>query len=75
MHEKTMNDSAVKSVIDTKFVYLVVDTHASRENRKLAHKFEVEGVPAYVILDENDHVKKHGDGYKDKEEFIKWLMM
>ena len=43
------------------------------EERKIAEKYRVQNVPAYIIIDPNEKIVKSGQGYKSEKEFLLWL--
>ena len=68
MKEQLSKPEAMKKLSN----YVVYFCNA-KEERKLAHKNKVYGVPAYFVFDKNEEKLKSGFGYKDESQFIQWL--
>jgi len=69
LKRNTLSDSGVKKEM-MEFVYLYVN---SDHDKQTVRKYEVRGLPSYVIADEKGKKKKKGSGYKNPNEFKKWL--
>jgi len=69
MKINTFTDDSVKNTLNS-YVVCYVDTSKDRD---VARKYSVRGIPSYYIIDSNEKIKKSGNGYKNPDEFIKWL--
>lgn len=70
MKNQTLPEKEVKARLEKDFVQLIVDTD---QDKTLARKFGIRGIPAYMILDKDGNILKKTSGFKDKTEFLKWL--
>lgn len=69
MKSATLADPKVKTFLDTFAFPLYLDVE---QNKDLARKFGVSGIPAYFLIDGNENVLKRGAGFKTPKEFIAW---
>lgn len=70
--KETVKSPEVKKAIDDgNIIYIYVDT----DNRKdLARKYNVNAIPAYVLIDKNENTIRSGSGFKDPTNFANWLL-
>lgn len=69
MESETLSNNAVKEAIKE---HILVIINVDR-NRDLVRKYDMRAIPAYMILDKNEKVLKSDKGFKDSDEFVKWL--
>jgi thiol:disulfide interchange protein len=69
MKDETLSDDEVKAAL-SKYVIYHVDT---QKERNVASKYNVRGIPAYVITDKTGKPLKNGSGFKKTGGFINWL--
>jgi len=69
LKQKTLSNSKVKEMMKN-YVFLYVD---SDKDRKTVRKFKIRGLPSYIIADSRERDLKSGSGYKEADEFEKWL--
>lgn len=70
MKSKTFVNSAVKEKLSKNFVVLIINTD---KDKTTARKFGVQGIPAYMIINNEGNVLREATGYKSDIEFLKWL--
>lgn len=71
MEAETLSDAKVKEAMkDHIFVIVNID-----RNRDLVRKYNLAAIPAYMILDKNEKQLKSDKGFKDPDEFVKWLQI
>jgi thioredoxin-related protein len=71
--EKLKNTTFEDEKVSEKMSELIYFYCDASENKQLSRKYKVVGVPAYFILDKNEEIIKSGKGFKNSNEFIKWL--
>lgn len=69
MQLKTLNDSVVKNELE-KFVMAYVDKD---ENKEFCKKYDIQGIPAYIVMDKNGSLLQRSEGFREKESFLQWL--
>lgn len=69
MQLKTLNDPIVKNNLE-KFVMTYVDKD---ENKEFCEKYDIQGIPAYIVMDRNGIILQRSEGFLEKESFLKWL--
>ena len=69
LEQNTLSDPSVKNMMKH-YVYIRVNTD---RDRATANKFNARQLPSYVITNSRDAKLKSGSGYKDANEFAKWL--
>lgn len=69
MERETLSDARVKQEL-SKYIVYYVDRD---QERAVARKYMVGGIPAYCITDSSERASKRGVGYKSPQEFIDWL--
>lgn len=69
MKSNVLSNANVKSSM-SKYVFLEVNVDA---DKKLSKKYDVKGLPTYVVITVDEAVVKKGSGYKGEESFISWL--
>lgn len=70
MKTQTLPEKDVKERLEKDFVQLIIDTD---QDKTLARKFGIRGIPAYMILDKDGNILKKTSGFKSKTEFLAWL--
>jgi thioredoxin-related protein len=70
METKTFTDKDVIEKLSSTFVVLRINTD---ENKTIARKFGVLGIPAYMIIDSEEQVQIRTIGYKNPTQFLEWL--
>ena len=70
MKSQTLADTEVKNKLDNDFIVLILD---SDENRSLAQKFRVAGIPSYIIINDDESIVSQDSGFKRKQEFLDWI--
>jgi thiol:disulfide interchange protein len=70
MKHEVWPDADVARAIDSSYVALAVD--ADRDNG-LSARYQVEGIPAVLILDADGRIIKRNDGYLPKAGMMKFL--
>lgn len=68
MQKETYTDSQVKTKLNN-YVLCVVDTDKQRD---IATKYNVSGIPTYVITHPDGNMVKTGSGFKPPNEFLIW---
>lgn len=69
MHRTTWADPKVESALRD-YVPIKIDVD---ENSKVAAQYHVEGIPAYMILDDQGTAIRQGEGLRSSDEFLEWL--
>ena len=69
MKDETLSDVEVKTALSK---YVVYHVDIQKENN-IASKYNVRGIPAYVITDKAGKTLKNGSGFKKIGDFINWL--
>ena len=69
MKKGTLKDDKVIKALD-RYVFYVVDLD---KEGKVGKKYEVDGIPAYCIIDKREKAFRKGAGYKSPSSFINWL--
>lgn len=69
MKSETLTNQAVQQALRP-FILVYVDTD---QNRSLAQKFGVSGIPAYIITDATQQKLNSGNGFMDTSTFVAWL--
>lgn len=69
MKQETLPNTKVKAALKN---YIIVHVNTDN-NRFVARKFGVRGLPSYVITNYREANLKKGSGYKDADAFVKWL--
>lgn len=70
MKSTTLADSEVKDKLSKNFVVLIINTD---DDKSIARKFGVRGIPAYMVINSEGSVLRKTTGYKAKREFLGWL--
>lgn len=70
MKATTLVDSEVKEKLSNNFVVLIINTD---DDKTVARKFSVRGIPAYMVINSDGNVLRKTTGYKAKADFLKWL--
>ena len=70
MKSTTLADPAVKDKLSKEFVVCYIDTD---KDKTTARKYNVRGIPAYMLVSSEEKVLSSASGYKPKEEFVSWL--
>lgn len=70
MKKTTLVDSEVTQKLSKNFVVLMINTD---DDKSIARKFSVRGIPAYMVVNSEGSVLRKTTGYKAKAEFLKWL--
>lgn len=68
MDEDVFPDGRVKAALE-EFVAIKVDTD-TRGGRSVANRYQVSGLPAFLVLDADGQVVRHFDGYLPVEAFL-----
>ena len=71
LEQTTLSDAQVQLVINTQFIYLKINTSSDKEG--VSAKYNIRGIPSYVIINNNEKVINQSSGYLDKTAFIQWL--
>jgi len=67
----TIKSQEVKSAIfDNNIIQIYVDTDKRKE---LTRKYDVRGIPAYVLIDKDENILRSGSGFKDPANFVNWM--
>jgi thiol:disulfide interchange protein DsbD len=70
MKRDTLDNATVKEALKDYIVCFV-----DREDEKqIALRYAIAGLPGYVIVDGKEALQKKGVGYKTPDEFIRWLI-
>lgn len=69
MESETLSDSRVQRALSQ---YVVYHVDKSKES-SVARKYNIRGIPAYVISNGSEKVEKSSVGYKNPNQFISWL--
>ena len=69
MERDTLSDPSVKQALSNYIVYHV-DTG---KEKQVARKYVVTGIPCYYITDVSENANYRGQGYKNVQDFLKWL--
>lgn len=70
MKSTTLSDEEVRQKLAKEYVPCFIDTDADRATSR---KYKVAGIPAYMVLSQDETVLARSSGMKTKEEFLKWL--
>lgn len=70
MKSTTLASQAVKDKLSNNFVVLIINTD---EEKSIARKFGVRGIPAYMVVNDKGNVLRRTTGYKPPTEFLRWL--
>lgn len=67
--EETLSNANVQQKLENYIVY-----YSNKDTEKeLASKYGVTSIPAYIVLDSKERMKKRSKGYKEPAKFIEWL--
>jgi len=69
MEEKVFTESNVKDAM-LSFVFLTLDVDKEKE---LCQKYNINSIPSFVIIDEEEEICDKSSGYKDAKTYTKWL--
>lgn len=69
MESETLSDAKVKEALSS---YIVFYVDADNE-KDVAEKYNVGGLPSYYVADGSEAVKKEGSGFKNVNQFLSWL--
>lgn len=69
MKQETLPNAQVKEALK-KYVWIMVNTD---QNRELARKFNVKGIPAYLITNSKEEKIKEGSGFMTPDQFVAFL--
>lgn len=69
LQKDTFGDSQVKQKMNG-YILCYVDTDKQRD---IANKYNVSGIPHYVVVGPTGNTVKSGSGYKAPQEFLNWL--
>lgn len=65
----TFNDTQVKEQLNN-YIVLMID---KSKNNDLAKKFNVSGIPCYLIIQSDETISAKDSGYKTPSDFSNWL--
>lgn len=70
LKNETLADPRVKDALKNHIIcYVNTD-----QEREIARRFAVAGLPSYFVIDKKETVEKRGSGMKTSDEFIRWLI-
>lgn len=69
----TYADSRVREALRKSGVALIYDLDVAGPERTIAQQYNIQGVPAYFIVDGTGKIINSGIGYLSPDGFLKWL--
>jgi thiol:disulfide interchange protein len=69
MHRTTWSNAKVETALQS-FVPVKIDVD---QQSKLAGQYGVDGIPTYMILDDQGKPLRSDSGYRDADDFLQWL--
>lgn len=69
--KEVFSDEEVTNKLAANMSTAIVDIE-SEEGKKIKEKYDVQGTPTFLILDENGELIKKA-GYMDKQAFLSWI--
>lgn len=69
MKDETFSNAKVRDKLSNFVVYIC----NADEDRNLSRKYNISGVPAYFILSKTEQVIKRDAGFKNVEQFSRWI--
>lgn len=70
MKATTLSSPTVKEKLSKNFVILIINTDVDKATPR---KYNVGGIPAYMVINSDGNVLRKTTGYKDSQAFLKWL--
>ena len=70
MSDETLSQPEVKERLGKEFVVCIIDTDVDKTT---ARKYQVTGIPSYMVVSSNEVALIRDSGFKSKSDFLQWL--